>query len=1100
MRSNTKRIFQPLAAVLLLELLSFGAFAQIEQDLSAAAPSNAALTDVEIRDGALQISAAALAAKVSGVAVEGHVDFTISAADLSGKLLKLDAERVNALENGDFSAALDSTATPWNSGVGKWYSLTQAIANGVATLSADADDSSDNDLTITAGSNAYIAQHFEVDPGETYRLSYTIENAANLADSAFLIYLKYEGSSLGHDLTYDTPTVSGDSQLILASHDAEDEGRQHLRLNIIDSDSHLSYHDADDSALTTTFNHNPRLDSNSTTIEHAALVPDIIAGSGSVVIDDIFLDWEDQIEIEILDSGGNVVQTSNLDTGFLVDEIASGGNATVRVHLRSHKSDESPRVTALTVSDGMAMTVNVGAAVATFTKPRLGLGGAIPPHSEYDDATRSAVRTLCADFLADDGSTMNCWQLFAASGAVPYRSFMSISDVTLTWSDTLQDYEPTLSPSAQIKVDRINEAIGYGLDVNLRFHTNYTSAIDWLSRYGNANAPSRSEEELARYLIGKYAAFLAGYFDGEDDDDDAGLIDDFDIFGETNMSWSQPDWIAAADIPAFADEVAAAIQAVRPDAKIGGLGIHPNADPAFDSDYQSTLLTQLTPAYWTHTSYHPYTAFGSFTPEDAAEQWNDELSPLLNANGWQDKSVWFTEYGYNRHSYDPYCHDSDSSGSYAYDTSSTASWSRGFGLTEFGKQVARATLINLSLPVEEILYWGPFFPSDEGTCWDAHATAFMPLFDRRAGSGSISGVDEPTVYDANSGGKAFLTIANAASQSDSLLAEVSEVDGGDLADDEKYYTVALKDQNDDVVLGLWWYKTYLYGTQYSETKYMNYLYGAKDHDAENAAGSDVRAYGAYDYGFEDRRVHQVTVTGLASQVASASLVQMDGSSDSLAVSTDADGNTVIAGVAFGEEPVLVKLQFDSDGDGSINADDCDPDNAAVYPGAPELCATTHDDNCNGMVNENGAADAATYYRDDDGDAYGLDSNTVIACMRPAFHYATVGGDCDDATGSANPGRNELCDRIDNDCDGLVDEPSRYSSHTYYRDRDRDGYGNSLSPFKACSLPNGYSQRHRDCLDTNAAVSPIAPEFCGDSLDNDCDRLIDEGCPTVLVTE
>jgi hypothetical protein len=51
-------------------------------------------------------------------------------------------------------------------------------------------------------------------------------------------------------------------------------------------------------------------------------------------------------------------------------------------------------------------------------------------------------------------------------------------------------------------------------------------------------------------------------------------------------------------------------------------------------------------------------------------------------------------------------------------------------------------------------------------------------------------------------------------------------------------------------------------------------------------------------------------------------------------------------------------------------------------------------------------------KDDDGDDYGDDNP-------PAG--VTSGTDCDDSESAANPGETEVCDGIDNNCDGDIDE-------------------------------------------------------------------------------
>jgi Concanavalin A-like lectin/glucanases superfamily/Secretion system C-terminal sorting domain/Putative metal-binding motif/Fibronectin type III domain len=168
-----------------------------------------------------------------------------------------------------------------------------------------------------------------------------------------------------------------------------------------------------------------------------------------------------------------------------------------------------------------------------------------------------------------------------------------------------------------------------------------------------------------------------------------------------------------------------------------------------------------------------------------------------------------------------------------------------------------------------------------------------------------------------------------------------------------------------------------------------------------------------------------------------------------------------------------------------NTLDCDDTKASVYPDAPEICDGL-DNNCNGSIDE---GVTTTYYADADSDGFGNPSVSIQACNQ-SQGYVTNNTDCDDTRANVNPNVNEICDGLDNDCNGIIDEGVK---STFYADSDGDGYGNPLATTQACSAPIGYVSNNTDCDDTKASVKPNATEICGNGIDDNCNGQIDENC-------
>jgi len=160
--------------------------------------------------------------------------------------------------------------------------------------------------------------------------------------------------------------------------------------------------------------------------------------------------------------------------------------------------------------------------------------------------------------------------------------------------------------------------------------------------------------------------------------------------------------------------------------------------------------------------------------------------------------------------------------------------------------------------------------------------------------------------------------------------------------------------------------------------------------------------------------------------------------------------------------------------------DCDDTKNYVNPAKKEDCGTAYDDNCNGSQNDLDATGCEAYFTDVDQDGYGVGSSKCI-CVGEGVFVAKVAGDCKDDANDIAPLKTEICDGKDNNCVDGTDELCDQDGDHWC-----DAAKQTVGTPAACNLGGG------DCNDSVAAIHKTAEELC-DNIDNDCNGVTDEGC-------
>ena len=202
--------------------------------------------------------------------------------------------------------------------------------------------------------------------------------------------------------------------------------------------------------------------------------------------------------------------------------------------------------------------------------------------------------------------------------------------------------------------------------------------------------------------------------------------------------------------------------------------------------------------------------------------------------------------------------------------------------------------------------------------------------------------------------------------------------------------------------------------------------------------------------------------------------------------------------------------IDVDGDSYTSDVDCNDNNAAINPGAAEVCNDGVDNDCNGDADLDDFACEIVSPQDDDNDGV-LDVDDVCPNTPTGQSVDSTGCadsqidadldtykkdvDCNDNNVNINPGVTEVCgDGIDNDCsgadlicngdddgDGIINANDLCSGTSAGASVNSNG----CSDAQIDNDSDTYTEVAGDCNDGDAAIKPGATDVCGDGIDQDC---------------
>ena len=122
--------------------------------------------------------------------------------------------------------------------------------------------------------------------------------------------------------------------------------------------------------------------------------------------------------------------------------------------------------------------------------------------------------------------------------------------------------------------------------------------------------------------------------------------------------------------------------------------------------------------------------------------------------------------------------------------------------------------------------------------------------------------------------------------------------------------------------------------------------------------------------------------------------------------------------------------------------DCDDDDQATHPNADELCDGV-DRDCDGEFDEDFDADKDTY----------------TTCGTRTTDGSSTTADCDDGDADINPEATEVCDGVDQDCDGVID--------------------NGFDAVVRCGPTNQCCASEEVCFSGNCCLPNCTGKVCGD---------------------